>query len=77
MSDKVISIAIRQARVGGDRVSHSAQAIHAASGDLLDEARQARTLDDALQIASIVTGLRERLDAVASLALQRADTLTQ
>ncbi len=58
-----------------DAVSHACQAVHEASGDLLDEARAASSVDDCLRISTYVGGLLERLGAVSSLALMRADEL--
>jgi len=56
--------------------SYAAQAILSAANELLDQAMQAETLDDALELAKTVRLLRERIDAIADRALQRADELT-
>lgn len=53
-----------------DPLSHAAQAIHGASGDLLDLALVA-TRADALRMQPIVHGLLERLTAVDELVTRQ------
>ena len=54
---------------------HAAQTIVAATNDLMDLALTAESLDDALALSSAVRLLRERLDAIATKTLERADAL--
>lgn len=60
---------------GIDPVSHAAQAIHVASGELLEVARHLQTVQDALKLYEIVKELRAKLDDVSDLALDKADSL--
>ena len=56
---------------------YAAQAILAATNDLLDAALQAETLDDAIALARVVRMLRERIDAISNRALQRMEEITK
>ena len=60
-----------------DPVSDAAQAIHAASGELLDLVRLTTRADRLVTIHTITVGLRQRLEAVEAMALQRLDTLSR
>lgn len=56
---------------------YAAQAILAATNDLLDAAIEAETLDDAIALARVVRMLRERIDAISNRALQRMEEITR
>jgi len=54
---------------------HAAQAIVAATNDLLELAQAADCLDDILALSTALRRLREGLDAIATKTLERADAL--
>ena len=60
-----------------DPMSHAAQSIHGAAGDLLDQARQVERFEDAMRLTALARALRDRLDAVAELASARADAISE
>lgn len=61
--------------VGTNPVSAYAKSIDAASQQLMDSVGGLRTVNDALRLYHIAKGLRERLDTVCGLALERSDEL--
>ena len=58
-----------------DPLSHTAQTIHAACGDLLDLALTHTTSTDARRLFDLARALRDRLDAVIALSGEQMDTL--
>lgn len=58
-----------------DVVSVYARSIDAASEALLDAPPSLRTVNEALRLYHIAKGLRDRLDILCGLALERADEL--
>lgn len=61
--------------VNGDAVRAYAKSIDGASQALLTEVPNLRTVNDALRLYHVAAGLRDRLDALCGLALERADEL--
>lgn len=60
-----------------EQVSVHARTVEAVSGELLDLAREAlRTNDDASYLFHVASGLRDRLDAIVTVAKTKADDLT-
>lgn len=58
-----------------DPVSHAAQAIHAAAGDLLDIAAKHSSSLEARRMFDLARALRDRLDAVIDLTGDQMNTL--
>ena len=78
-AQNVIAFARQRLRenVTRDPISDAAQEIHVASGDLLDLVRLTTRPDRLVTIHTITVGLRQRLEAVEAMALQRLDALRQ
>ncbi len=61
---------------GIEPLSHAAQVIHAAEGNLLDVARDIATVTDAKRLLTIARALRDRLEVVISVAADKVDELS-
>ena len=60
---------------GIDPLSHTAQTIHAATGDLLQMTLTHTTSTDARRMFDLARALRDRLEAVIALSGEQMDTL--